>query len=123
MLLTFAATASAASVLVIESDTPASAIDLIDDTGSHHYVVNRLLIVPANGWQNFVSINDKSRSLLIVQTSHPDSSLRYLIEDFGATPQAPPVCRTTPLVIGNANLSTATTRFVAISRVMGKRTR
>ena len=87
-------------------------ITLSDDTGSHQYIVNRLLIVPASDWQDYVDIYDMSRSLLIVQTSHPDGSLRYLIEAFGAAAQ---VCRTTPLVTGNVNPTTAATRYVPIS--------
>ncbi len=87
-------------------------INLIDDSGMHQYTVSRLLVVPANGWQDYVDINDKSRSRLIMQTSHPDSSLRYLIESFGTAPEA---CRTSALPVGDANLSAATTRFVSIS--------
>ena len=86
-------------------------INLSDDTGSYQYIVNRLLVVPASGWQNYVDINNMSRSMLIMQTSHPDPQLRYLIEAFGTVPE---VCRTTPLVVGNTNLSTATTRFVSM---------
>ncbi len=86
-------------------------INLSDDTGSHQYIVNRLLVVPASGWQNYVDINNMSRSLLILQTSHPDPSLRYLIEAFGTLPE---ICRTAPLVTGGASLSTATTRFVSM---------
>ncbi len=59
-------------------------IDLIDDAGVHRYIVNRLLVVSESGFRNDVDINDMSRSMLILQTSHPDSHLRYLIEAFGA---------------------------------------
>lgn len=87
-------------------------INLIDDAGAHQYIVSRLLIVPANGWQNYVDIHDNSRSMLIVQTSHRDSRLRYLIEAFGKLPVP---CRTTPLVMGGPALSQETTRFVPIA--------
>ena len=86
-------------------------INLIDDAGVHQYTVSRLLVVPERGWQNEVNINDMSRSRLIMQTSHPDSRLRYLIEAFGTTPEP---CRTTALPGGDADLSSATTRFVSI---------
>jgi|CXWL01.1.fsa_nt_gi hypothetical protein len=96
----------------VPSLLPGDPIDLIDDAGTHRYIVSRLLIVPANGWQSQVDIHDMSRSRVILQTSHPDSGLRYLIEAFGSTPQP---CRNKQLVVGNANLSAATTRFVAIA--------
>lgn len=69
-------------------------INLIDDAGAHQYIVNRLLIVSESDWRSQVDINDTSRSLLIMQTSHPDSQLRYLIEAIGVglVPlEAPPV--------------------------------
>ena len=62
---------------------PGDFIDLIDDAGAHRYVVNRLLVVSESGFRDDVDINDMSRSMLILQTSHPDSHLRYLIEAFG----------------------------------------
>ncbi|MCE9621937.1 MAG: sortase [Actinomycetia bacterium] len=62
---------------------PGDVIDLIDDAGAHRYVVSRLLVVSESEWQSQVDINDTSRSLLILQTSHPDSQLRYLVEAFG----------------------------------------
>lgn len=55
---------------------------LIDDNGSHEYIVSRLLIVSESGWQSQVDIYDSSLSRLILQTSHPDHRLRYLIEAF-----------------------------------------
>jgi len=58
-------------------------IDLVDDAGAHRYIVSRLIIVSESDWQTYVDINDMSRSLLILQTSHPDRKLRYLIEAFG----------------------------------------
>ena len=67
----------------VPSLLPGDVIDLIDDAGAHRYVVNRLLVVSESDWQSQVDINDTSRSLLILQTSHPDSSLRYLVEAFG----------------------------------------
>lgn len=96
-------------------------IELINDGGGHQYVVSRLMVVPANGWQNYVNIHDMSRSLLIMQTSHPDSRLRYLIEAFGSLPEP---CRAEPLVIGGPALSQATTRFVPIApqRILDTRT-
>ncbi len=68
-------------------------IDLIDDAGTHRYIVNRLLVVSESDWQSQIDIHDTSRSLLILQTSHPDHQLRYLIEAFGIglAPTAPPV--------------------------------
>lgn len=68
---------------LVPSLAPGDAINLIDDVGAHQYVVSRLLIVSESDWQSQVNIHDTSRSLLIVQTSHPDSQLRYLIEAFG----------------------------------------
>ncbi len=62
---------------------PGDAIDLIDDAGAHRYVVSRLLIVSESDWESQVDINDTSRSMLIMQTSHPESQLRYLVEAFG----------------------------------------
>ncbi len=62
---------------------PGDFIDLIDDAGAHRYVVNRLLVVSETGFRDDVDINDMSRSMLILQTSHPDSHLRYLVEAFG----------------------------------------
>lgn len=69
-------------------------IDLIDDAGTHRYVVSRLLVASESAWQNQIDINDTSRSLLILQTSHPDSHLRYLVEAFG-TGLVPPDVSTT----------------------------
>ena len=83
---------------------PGAVIDLIDDAGAHRYVVSRLLVVSESDWQSQVDIDDTSRSLLILQTSHPDSQLRYLVEAFGtglvpsevvATATAPEVPTTT----------------------------
>jgi hypothetical protein len=71
-------------------------IDLIDDAGAHRYVVNRLLVVSESGFGNDVDINDMSRSMLILQTSHPDSQLRYLIEAFGTGLVPPPVVTESP---------------------------
>ena len=70
---------------------PGDFIDLIDDAGAHRYVVNRLVIVSESGFRDDVNINDMSRSMLILQTSHPDSHLRYLVEAFGTglVPTAP----------------------------------
>lgn len=96
-------------------------VDLIDDAGAHRYIVSRLLVVPATGWQNYVNIYDMSRSLLILQTSHPNSRLRYLIEAFGTLPEP---CRAEPMVMGGSALSQATTRFVPIApqRILDTRT-
>lgn len=58
-------------------------IDLIDGAGAHRYVVSRLIIVSESDWASQVDINDTSTSRLILQTSHPDSHLRYLVEAFG----------------------------------------
>lgn len=58
-------------------------IYLIDDAGAHSYVVDRLVVVSESNWASEVNIHDTSRSRLILQTSHPDSQLRYLIEAFG----------------------------------------
>jgi len=72
-------------------------INLIDDAGTHQYVVNRLLIVSESDWASQVDINDTSRSLLILQTSHPDRHLRYLVEAFGIgllLPSAPAISPT-----------------------------
>lgn len=91
---------------------PGDPINLIDDAGAHQYIVNRLLVVSESGFRNDVDINDMSRSTLILQTSHPDSHLRYLIEAFGVAPE---VCRSNSLVTGFSDLSTATTRFVPIA--------
>ena len=73
-------------------------IDLVDDAGTHRYIVSRLMIVSESGWASEVDINDTSRSRLILQTSHPDSQLRYLVEAFvtdasatAAVPVAVPV--------------------------------
>ena len=90
---------------------PGAPVSLINESGVHQYIVNRLLVVPARGWQPQVDIHDMSRVRLIIQTSHPDPSLRYLIEAFGVVPE---VCRTSALPVGDPNLSSATTRFVAI---------
>lgn len=46
-----------------------------------------------------------------MQTSHPDSKLRYLIQAFGVVPDP---CRTTPLATGGVAPSGATSRFVSI---------
>ncbi len=90
---------------------PGAPISLINESGVHQYIVNRLLVVPSRGWQPQVDIHDMSRVRLIIQTSHPDPSLRYLIEAFGVAPE---VCRTTAVAVGDPNLSSATTRFVPI---------
>ncbi|CAN5644485.1 hypothetical protein BH10ACT2_BH10ACT2_22520 [soil metagenome] len=96
-------------------------VNLVDDAGTHQYIVSRLLVVSASGWANQVNIYDMSHSRLILQTSHPDSNLRYLIEAFASVPEP---CRTTPLAIGGSTLSTATTRFVAVppQRLLDTRT-
>jgi hypothetical protein len=57
-------------------------IDLVDDAGTHRYIVDRLLIVSETDWSSQVDIDDMSQSRLILQTSHPDRQLRYLIEAF-----------------------------------------
>lgn len=68
---------------LVPSLMPGDAINLIDDAGAHQYIVSRLLIVSESDWQSQVDIHNTSRSLLILQTSHPDNKLRYLIEAFG----------------------------------------
>lgn len=95
---------------------PGDSIDLIDDAGAHRYVVSRLLVVSESGFRNDVDINDMSRSMLILQTSHPDSHLRYLIEAFGAGLVPPPVssdaampAATTPESTAPASTAPATT--------------
>lgn len=70
-------------------------IYLTDDAGAHRYIVDRLVIVSESNWQGEVNIHDTSRSRLILQTSHPDSQLRYLIEAFG-TGEPPVPVDTTP---------------------------
>ena len=112
---------------------PGDVIDLIDDAGAHRYVVNRVLVVSESDWQSQVDINDTSRSLLILQTSHPDSSLRYLVEAFGsglepdvvsnaaaapivAPPTAPPITpSTTPAPVPE---SPRVTKFGSIKSVV-----
>lgn len=69
-------------------------IDLIDDAGAHRYVVNRLLVVSESDWASDININDTTRSMLILQTSHPESRLRYLVEAFGVGIAPPPVATT-----------------------------
>ena len=88
---------------------PGDVIDLIDDVGAHRYVVNRLLVVSESDWQSQVDINDTSRSLLILQTSHPDSSLRYLVEAFGTglEPDVVSNAATAPIVAPSTAPSTA----------------
>lgn len=91
-------------------------INLIDDAGVHQYIVNRLLVVSESAWSNDVNIFDMSRSMLIVQTSHPDRHLRYLIQAFDAgPPPAPEPCRTAPLVMSGATEPSSPTRFVGIA--------
>ena len=88
---------------LVPSLMPGDAINLIDDAGAHQYVVSRLLIVSESDWGSQVNINDTSRSLLIMQTSHPDSKLRYLIEAFGVGL----VPLDAPTVVGDAVAPTA----------------
>lgn len=95
---------------------PGDFIDLIDDAGAHRYVVNRLLVVSESGFSADVDINDMSRSMLILQTSHPDSHLRYLVEAFGTGLVPPPVssdaampAATTPETTTPATTTPATT--------------
>ena len=105
-------------------------IDLIDDAGAHRYVVSRLLVVSESDWQSHVDINDTSRSMLILQTSHPESRLRYLIEAFGTgiapAPVAPatttPVVAAAPAIAAPAAATPAplrrTTKFGSIKSVV-----
>ena len=102
---------------------PGAFIDLIDDAGAHRYVVSRLLVVSESDWQSQVDINDTSRSLLILQTSHPDSQLRYLVEAFGtglvpsavvATATAPEVPTTTVTTIPSPAPELRLTKFGSI---------
>ena len=108
---------------------PGDVIDLIDDAGAHRYVVSRLLVVSESDWQSQVDINDTSRSLLILQTSHPDSSLRYLVEAFGtglvpadlssaavAPTVAPPTAP--PTTVGPVPESPRVTKFGSIKSVV-----
>lgn len=66
----------------VPSLVPGDVIDLIDDSGSYQYVVSRVLVVNEADWASQVNIHDTSRSTLILQTSHPERRLRYLIEAF-----------------------------------------
>ncbi|MEQ1874387.1 MAG: sortase [Ilumatobacteraceae bacterium] len=114
---------------------PGDVIDLIDDAGAHRYVVNRLLVVSESDWASHVNIHDTSRSVLILQTSHPESRLRYLVEAFGigiapapiattpatATPTAvpPPVAATGPAIAAPTVAALQrTTKFGSIKSVV-----
>ena len=83
---------------LVPSLLPGDAIDLIDDGGAHRYVVNRVLVVSESDWQSQLATDDGSRSILILQTSHPDSSLRYLVEAFGSGLAPPTAAIAAPAV-------------------------
>lgn len=96
-------------------------IYLIDDAGSHRYIVDRLVVVSESNWSGEVNIHDTSRSRLILQTSHPESHLRYLIEAFAtgevsapavATPvtTAPPAVTSSPVAAASVAVTPAPVR-------------
>jgi hypothetical protein len=79
-------------------------IVLTNDSGSFEYTVSRLVIVSESDWPTHVDINDRSVSRLILQTSHPDRTLRYLIEAFGPAP-----CCFRPIVADAADVPVEST--------------
>lgn len=105
----------------VPSLQPGDLIDLVDDAGAHRYVVSRLVVVSESAWQREVDIHDTSVSRLILQTSHPDSDKRYLVEAFGIgiapaplappTPAAAPTTTQAPAVVAGL---VRTTKFGSI---------